>query len=481
MSLFHPDTGIVILDSTFSPRVLYDVTAREGVGRLHRCQHPLFCLQLLAEVDVSSTVIIGTQWGDEGKGRIVDVYAANASMVVRYQGGDNAGHTVKIGEQTFALHLIPSGIVRRRPSILGNGMVINPKSLLKEIAALEDKGLDVRSSIFISEDAHLIMPYHLALDAASERAMGKGKIGTTLKGIGPAYVDKFSRTHGLRIGDLRDAGYFRQRLEAIVAEKNAILTKLYDAETFDAGTIFDEYMGYYAEIGSMICDTAEMVWQAYKRGEEIVFEGANATMLDIDHGTYPYVTCSTPTSGGAAVGTGVGPTVIDRVIGVVKAYTSRVGEGPFPTELHDATGEKIRELGHEYGTTTGRPRRCGWLDLCVVRKAIRVNGLAYLAITHLDILGEFAEIPVCVGYEIDGRRVDTFPSALWEVAKATPIYEMMPGWQTSIADCRSYADLPVNAQRYLDRIVELTGVPICMVTVGSERDQTIVLKDAVSV
>ncbi len=274
---------------------------------------------------MGSTVIVGTQWGDEGKGRVVDVYAANA-LVVRFQGGDNAGHTVKIGEQSFALHLIPSGIVRERPCVLGNGMVINPKSLLKEIADLEAKGINARPHIHISEDAHLIMPYHLALDAASERAMGKGKIGTTLKGIGPAYTDKYSRVHGLRMGDLRNADYFRTRLEAIVADKNDVLTKLYDWETtFSADEIFDEYMKYYEEIKSMICDTAEMIWQAIQRDEEVLFEGANATMLDIDHGTYPYVTCSTPTAGGAAVGSGVGPGYLGNVIGVVKAYTSRVG------------------------------------------------------------------------------------------------------------------------------------------------------------
>ncbi|MHB9130634.1 MAG: adenylosuccinate synthase [Armatimonadota bacterium] len=429
---------------------------------------------------MSSTVIVGTQWGDEGKGRVVDVYAANATMVVRYQGGDNAGHTVKIGEQSFALHLIPSGIVRQRTSILGNGMVVNPKSLLKEICELEAKGLTVRPYIFISEDAHMIMPYHLALDAASERAMGQGKIGTTLKGIGPAYVDKFSRTHGLRLGDMRNPEYFRTRLETITAEKNAILEKIYQAETLDAQVIYDEYMAYYAEIKGMICDTAEMVWQAVKCDEEIVFEGANATMLDVDHGTYPFVTCSTPTAGGASVGTGVGPTAIDRVIGVVKAYTSRVGSGPFPTELNNAIGDHIRELGHEYGTTTGRPRRCGWLDICVLRKAARANGLDYLAVTHLDILDDFDEIPLCVAYEIDGKRVDIFPSALWETERAIPIYEMMPGWNTSTADCRDFAELPQNAQRYLDRVAELTGVTICMVTVGNERNQTIVLPETVS-
>lgn len=429
---------------------------------------------------MSSTVIIGTQWGDEGKGRVVDVYAADAAMVVRYQGGDNAGHTVIKGDQRYALHLIPSGIIRQKPGILGNGMVINPKSLLKEIVSLEERGLTVRPYLHISEDAHLIMPYHLALDGASERAMGKGKIGTTLKGIGPAYTDKYSRSHGLRMGDLRNTDYFRARLTTIVEEKNAILSKLYGADTFDAGAIYDEYMGYYAEIKGMIGDTSSMIEAAIERGDDIVFEGANATMLDIDHGTYPYVTCSTPTAGGASVGAGIGPTKLDHVIGVVKAYTSRVGEGPFPTELKDAVGDRIRELGHEYGTTTGRPRRCGWLDLCVIRKAVRVNGLDTLALTHLDVLGEFEEIPLCVAYDIDGRRVESFPSALWEAERATPIYEMLPGWRTSIDECRSIDALPANAQRYLQRITELTGVPVCMVTVGSERDQTIVV-DKVSV
>ncbi len=430
---------------------------------------------------MSSTVIIGTQWGDEGKGRVVDVYAANADMVVRYQGGDNAGHTVKIGDQKYALHLIPSGIVRQKPSILGNGMVINPKSLLKEIGELEATGLTVRPHIFISEDAHLIMPYHIALDGASERAMGAGKIGTTLKGIGPAYTDKVSRTYGLRMGDLRDADYFLERLQRIVDDKNAMLTKLYGMDTtFDARAICDEYMGYYAEIKDMICDTAEMVWQARKHDRAIVFEGANATMLDVDHGTYPFVTCSTPTAGGAAVGTGIGPTAIDCVIGVVKAYTSRVGEGPFPTELKNEVGDLIRELGHEYGTTTGRPRRCGWLDICVLRKAARANGLAYLAVTHLDILDEFDEVPVCVAYDVDGRRTETFPSSLRDAEKAVPIYEIMPGWKTSTNGCRSYDDLPANARHYLDRMAELTGVPICLVTVGNERTQTIVIKEPVA-
>ncbi|MHB9024957.1 MAG: adenylosuccinate synthase [Armatimonadota bacterium] len=431
---------------------------------------------------MSSIVIVGTQWGDEGKGRVVDVYAANAAMVVRYQGGDNAGHTVKIGEQKFALHLIPSGIVRQKPSILGNGMVINPKSLLKEIGELEGKGLTVRPYIYISEDAHMIMPYHLALDAASESAMGGGKIGTTLKGIGPAYVDKYSRTHGLRMGDLRNADYLLARLRAIVPEKNAILAKLYGSEVqFSPEAIAEEYLGYYAEVQGMIRDTAEMVWQAQQRGEEIVFEGANATMLDIDHGTYPFVTCSTPTAGGASVGSGIGPTGISHVIGVVKAYTSRVGSGPFPTELCNEVGDHIRELGHEYGTTTGRPRRCGWLDLCVLRKAVRANGLAYLAVTHLDVLDGFDEIPLCVAYEIDGKRVEIFPSAPWETEHAIPIYEMLPGWKTSTAPYRRFEDLPKNAQGYLNRIADLCGVPLCMITVGNEREQTIVMRETVSV
>ncbi len=428
---------------------------------------------------MSSIVIVGTQWGDEGKGRVVDVYAADAEMVVRYQGGDNAGHTVKIGDNKYALHLIPSGILRGRPSILGNGMVINPKSLLKEIGDLESKGVNVRPFIFISEDAHMIMPYHMALDGASEKTAGNKKIGTTLKGIGPAYTDKMSRNHGIRMGDLHNPEYFRARLNAIVADKNQILDKIYGMDTFNADAIYDEYMGYYEEIKDMICDTAQIVWNALKADDFVVFEGANATMLDIDHGTYPYVTCSTATAGGAAVGTGVGPKFIGSSIGVVKAYTSRVGEGPFPTELKNEIGDRIRELGHEYGTTTGRPRRCGWLDVCVLRKAARANGLDYLAVTHLDILDEFNEIPVCVGYEIDGKILDVFPSALWKVEKAIPIYEIMPGWKTSTADCRSFDELPENAKKYLNRLAELTEVPICMVTVGSERTQTIVMVDKV--
>jgi len=428
---------------------------------------------------VSSIVIVGTQWGDEGKGRVVDVYAADAEMVVRYQGGDNAGHTVKIGDDKYALHLIPSGILRGRPSILGNGMVINPKSLLKEIADLESKGVNVRPFIFISEDAHMIMPYHMALDGASEKTAGNKKIGTTLKGIGPAYTDKMSRNHGIRMGDMHNKEYFRTRLNSIVADKNQILEKIYGMDTFSADAIYDEYMGYYAQIKDMICDTAQIVWDSLKADKFVVFEGANATMLDIDHGTYPFVTCSTATAGGAAVGSGVGPKFIGSSIGVVKAYTSRVGEGPFPTELKNEIGDKIRELGHEYGTTTGRPRRCGWLDVCVLRKAARSNGLDYLAVTHLDILDEFDEIPVCIGYEIDGKVLDIFPSALWKLDNATPVYEVMPGWKTSTADCRSFDELPKNAQNYLNRLSELVEVPVCMVTVGSERSQTIVMIDKV--
>ncbi len=428
---------------------------------------------------MSSIVIVGTQWGDEGKGRVVDVYAADAEMVVRYQGGDNAGHTVKIGDDKYALHLIPSGILRGRPSILGNGMVINPKSLLKEIADLESKGVNVRPFIFISEDAHMIMPYHMALDGASEKTAGNKKIGTTLKGIGPAYTDKMSRNHGIRMGDMHNKEYFRTRLNSIVADKNQILEKIYGMDTFSADAIYDEYMGYYAQIKDMICDTAQIVWDSLKADKFVVFEGANATMLDIDHGTYPFVTCSTATAGGAAVGSGVGPKFIGSSIGVVKAYTSRVGEGPFPTELKNEIGDKIRELGHEYGTTTGRPRRCGWLDVCVLRKAARSNGLDYLAVTHLDILDEFDEIPVCIGYEIDGKVLDIFPSALWKLDNATPVYEVMPGWKTSTADCRSFDELPKNAQNYLNRLSELVEVPVCMVTVGSERSQTIVMIDKV--
>jgi adenylosuccinate synthase len=428
---------------------------------------------------MTTTVIVGTQWGDEGKGRVVDVYASDSDMVVRYQGGNNAGHTVKIGDKSYALHLIPSGILREKPSILGNGMVVNLKGLLKEIADLKEKGLDAKPYIFISEDAHIVMPYHIALDIASEKAAGNNKIGTTLKGIGPAYTDKYSRTYGIRVGDLTNKEYFRTRLNAIVKDKNDILTKIYNESSLSADEIFDEYMGYYEEIKDMIVDAGEMVWQAIENKQNVMFEGANATMLDIDHGTYPYVTCSTPTAGGAAVGIGVGPMCIDAIIGVVKAYTTRVGAGPFPTELNDSIGATIREIGHEYGTTTGRPRRCGWLDLCILRKAARVNGLTDMAITHLDVLDIFDEIPVCVGYDIDGEKYDSFPSASWKVEKAKPIYEIMPGWKTATSEARSFEELPVNAQKFLKRIEELVGVDICMVTVGAKRDQTVVIKEKV--
>jgi len=428
---------------------------------------------------MTAMIIVGTQWGDEGKGRVVDVYAKNSDMVVRYQGGNNAGHTVKVGDVSYALHLIPSGILQKKPSILGNGMVISLPGLLKEIADLKEKGLDVKEYIYISEDAHLVMPYHLALDAASEKAAGNNKIGTTLKGIGPAYTDKFSRTYGLRVGDLTNKEYFKARLNKIVADKNEILSKIYNEPTLNADEIYNEYMGYYEEIRSMIVDAGEMVWNAINDNQEVMFEGANATMLDIDHGTYPYVTCSTPTAGGAAVGIGIGPMSFNAVIGVVKAYTTRVGEGPFPTELNDSVGEYIRELGHEYGTTTGRPRRCGWLDLCILRKAVRVNGLTDIAITHLDVLDNFEEIPLCVGYDIDGHVVKSFPSSCWDAERAKPIYENMPGWKTSTSNARTLNDLPENAQKFLRRIEELLNVDICMVTVGAKRDETVILKEKV--
>jgi len=424
-----------------------------------------------------ATIIVGTQWGDEGKGRVVDVYAADSDMVVRYQGGNNAGHTVKIGDASYALHLIPSGILRSKPSILGNGMVISLPGLLKEIQDLKLQGLEAKPYIYISEDAHLVMPYHIALDAAMEKAAGNNKIGTTLKGIGPAYTDKISRSYGLRVGDLTNQKYFKDRLFSIIKDKNKILSQIYDEPKLDAEAIFKEYMGYYEEIKDMIVDAGEMVWKALEENQKVMFEGANATMLDIDHGTYPFVTCSNPTAGGASVGIGIGPMCFNAIIGVVKAYTTRVGEGPFPTELFDSVGDHIRELGHEYGTTTGRPRRCGWLDLCILKKAARVNGLTDMAITHLDILDYFEEIPVCVGYDIDGKIYDSFPSASWKVEKAKPIYENFKGWNTSTSDAKTFDDLPKNAQLFLRRIEELVGVDICMVTVGAKRDQTVVIKE----
>ncbi|MDO8885605.1 adenylosuccinate synthase [Candidatus Oleimmundimicrobium sp.] len=417
-------------------------------------------------------VLIGTQWGDEGKGKITDLLANQMDMVVRYQGGDNAGHTVINGDQEFRFHLIPSGILYPHITcVIGNGVVVNPKVLIEELDGLESRGVCV-DKLLISCNAHLVMPYHLVLDGACELKLGKAKIGTTHKGIGPAYADKISRT-GLRVQDMLDIKIFRKKLEAALNEKNEILTKIYNFEPFEADKIVADYSSYAKRLEKHITDTSLIVNQTLDKGKNVFFEGAQGTLLDIDHGTYPFVTSSSPVAGGACVGAGVGPKRIDRVIGVVKAYVTRVGSGPFPTELDDKVGERIREKGGEYGTTTGRPRRCGWFDALILRYASRINSLTEIVVTKLDVLSQFEKIKICVGYEYKGKIYDNFPPHQTIVHKCKPVYEEVDGWKESLEDITDYGDLPKAAQKYLARIEELGGVPIKMISVGPKRKQII--------
>lgn len=421
-----------------------------------------------------ATVVIGSQWGDEGKGRIVDLLAAESDLVVRYQGGNNAGHTVWVGDQRFAFHLIPTGILRGKLSLLGAGMVIDLDMLLQEENELTASGLEVISNLRISENAHLILPYHRLLEAAEEDRRGGKAIGTTRRGIGPAYEDKSAR-RGLRLGDLRDESVLADKLTDIVDYKNLILSKVYGLPKVDAEKIFNDLRVLYHHYSEAICDTSLIVDEALARGQNVLFEGAHGTMLDLDWGTYPYVTSSSPTSGAVSNGAGIGPKHIGRVIGCAKAYTTRVGAGPFPTEVGEEIAAGMREPGGEFGTTTGRARRIGWFDAVVVRKTSRLNGLDALAITHLDVLGQFAEIPICVAYDCDGERTPHFPNDLSRLARCRPVYETLPGWQCDISGARSFADLPDQAQRYVKRIEELVGAPISHVLVGRQRDQSILL------
>ncbi len=421
-----------------------------------------------------ATVVVGSQWGDEGKGRIVDLLAAEAEVVVRYQGGNNAGHTVWVGEHRFAFHLIPTGILRGKLSLLGAGMVIDLDVLLQEENELAAAGVEVIGKLRISENAHLILPYHKLLEAAEEDRLGSKAIGTTRRGIGPAYEDKAAR-RGLRIGDLRDEDALADKLTSLVAYKNLILSKVYGAPQVDAEKIFNDLRVLYGHYADAICDTSLLVEEALASGKNVLFEGAHGTMLDLDWGTYPYVTSSSPTSGAVASGAGIGPKYVGRVIGAAKAYTTRVGAGPFPTEVGEEIAASMREPGGEFGTTTGRARRIGWFDAVVVRKTSRINGLDALAITHLDVLGQFAEIPVCVAYACDGERTAHFPNDLGRLARCQPVYETLPGWQSDISGARSFGDLPANAQRYVRRIEELVEVPISHVLVGRQRDQSIIL------
>lgn len=423
-----------------------------------------------------SVVVVGTQWGDEGKGKITDFLSENAEVIARYQGGDNAGHTIKFGGVTYKLHLIPSGIFSpEKISVIGNGVVVNPKSLVKELAYLAEKGIDTRS-LRISDRAHVILPYHIELDRLQEEAKGDNKIGTTIKGIGPAYMDKAARV-GIRIADLLDKEIFEERLRINLEEKNRQFVKMYGAEPIAFEDIFEEYYAYGQQIKQYVCDTSVILNDALDAGKRVLFEGAQGVMLDIDQGTYPFVTSSNPVAGGVTIGSGVGPSKIDKVVGVCKAYTSRVGDGPFPTELFDEIGTRIREIGREYGTTTGRPRRVGWFDSVVMRHSKRVSGITNLCLNSIDVLSGLNEVKICVAYKkANGERISHYPASLKELAECKPVYETLPGWQEDITTCRTLEELPENARNYVRRIAELVGVRISTFSVGPDRDQTNVLE-----
>ncbi len=422
--------------------------------------------------------MIGAQWGDEGKGKVTDLLSGSADIVVRYQGGVNAGHTVVVQGQTFKLHLIPSGILYPDTEcIIGCGTVIDPKVLIEELDQLEQLKISTRN-LLISENAHVTMPYHRLIDQASEKQRGNHKIGTTGRGIGPTYADKSERT-GIRILDLMEPQGLRKQLLWTINYKNVILEKLYNLPPLDPETVIDQYLEYADRLRPHVVNTSLKIYEAIQRRRNILFEGAQGTLLDLDHGTYPYVTSSNPVAGGACVGTGVGPTVIDRVIGVAKAYTTRVGEGPFPTELNGGVGELLCDRGAEFGTTTGRKRRCGWFDAVIGRYAVRINGMDCLAITKLDVLDELEEIKVCVAYEIDGEHTRDFPSNARHFARCRPIYKTLPGWQQSTGHCRFLEDLPRQALDYLKFLAELMEVPIAIVSLGASRDQTIIVEDPI--
>jgi len=421
---------------------------------------------------MSTVVLIGAQWGDEGKGKVTDFLAEKADMVVRYQGGNNAGHTVVVEGKVYKLHLIPSGILYQdKTCIIGSGVVIDPAVLIGELKSLESQGIST-ANLRISQRAHVIFPYHQRLDQAEERSKGDNKIGTTCRGIGPAYMDKSARV-GIRMIDLIDQDGFAALLEQNVESKNRLLTRVYDSEGVDYKAVLESYRGYAEVLSKYVADVSVIVNEAIKEGKNILFEGAQGTLLDLDHGTYPYVTSSNPTAGAACLGAGIGPTRIDRVLGVAKAYTTRVGEGPFPTELKDEVGEYIQERGGEFGTTTGRRRRCGWFDGVAARYAARINGLDYLAVTKLDVLGGLDKVKICTGYRYRNDIIEDFPASLKVLSECVPVYEELPGWQEDITEAKKLEDLPVKARKYLERISEVSGVPIALVGVGSKRSQTI--------
>lgn len=424
---------------------------------------------------MSTLVILGAQWGDEGKGKITDYLSKRADLVVRYQGGDNAGHTVEIEDKKYKLHLIPSGIFySEKTSIIGNGVVINPKALLKEIEYLNEKGIDT-SNLRISDRAHMILPYHLKLDELQEKRKGKEKIGTTIKGIGPCYRDKIDRV-GIRVCDIFYKESFEEKLRNNIRTKNEIIEKIYNSEPLNEDDVVKEYLEYIEKIKKYVIDVTVLLDKEVKEGKKVLFEGAQGTLLDIDYGTYPYLTSSHPTSGGVAVGAGISPFELKKALGIVKAYTTRVGKGPFPTELFDETGDEIREKGFEFGTTTGRARRCGWLDTVMLKYSARINGLTSLALTKVDTLSGFDKLKICTGYELDGKIIDYFPASLETLSRCKPVYEEIDGWE-NFDSVDSYDDLPENAKKYIERIEELVGVDVDIVSIGPKRSETIMRKE----
>ncbi|RHA12931.1 adenylosuccinate synthase [Megasphaera sp. AM44-1BH] len=424
---------------------------------------------------MATAMVLGTQWGDEGKGKIVDYLAQKADVVIRSQGGNNAGHTVVVDDKAFALRLLPSGILfSDKTCIIGSGVVVNPEVLLQELDGMKEKGVKV-SKLEISTRAHVIMPYHIRIDEEDEKLKGDAKIGTTKNGIGPCYADKINRV-GIRIGDLMDKDIFAKKLRVNLKLKNRLFETYYGCQGFDFDTIYQEYLGYAERIRPYVKDTNYSANVYVNEGKKVLFEGAQATMLDIDHGTYPFCTSSNPTAGGACTGSGVGPRRMENIVGVVKAYTTRVGAGPFPAEQNNEVGEYLRNTGHEFGTVTGRPRRCGWLDTAVVKYAAMLNSLDYLAITRLDILDDLDTIKICTGYRYNGQLLPEYPASLEVLEQVEPVYEDMPGWKTDISACKTYDALPEAARKYVERISELVGVPLGIVSVGPNRSQTIILQ-----
>lgn len=424
---------------------------------------------------MAGIVVVGTQWGDEGKGKYIDILSGDSDFVVRYSGGNNAGHTIVHEGTKYKFHLIPSGMLRKgKTCIIGNGVVIDPSVLLMELDSLKKQEIEM-AELLISDRAHVIMPWHIALDTLQEEMRGKEGIGTTKRGIGPAYADKAERS-GIRIGDLLDADYFREKVYSNLKIKNAIIEKVYEGNPIDPEKVIDEYLGYAEKLKPYITDVNSIIHKALENSKVVLFEGAQATFLDLDFGTYPYVTSSNPISGGVCTGAGVGPKMITDVLGVMKAYTSRVGSGPFVTEQSNEIGDKIRDLGHEYGTTTGRPRRCGWLDLVMLKYSARINGLTGLCINHMDTVGKLDNIKVCVAYKLNGEVIDYYPSNLKELGRCEPVYEEFESWKdVDISKIKRFEVLPESAKQYIRRIEQITGIPVKYIGVGPEREQTITM------